>query len=461
MSRLRVDNEDYEGGSSRAVTPPSGSTPKMKSSLPESVPETPTMPTDQTRQSESNSRPRLPDMSSRPIHLLSSSSSIKRPPAPSSSSSPQPQVSTRAFKTLYPSLSESQIEQASIAHADEDRKVFVMRLQAMSEGKEFTPPKPKVLGGSGSSGAGIARIRTPGAMSASGTIPAKYLPATTKVTPVKGDMKQKSAIYANRRKDVAPPIQEPITVSSGASTPANGSATGTKRRRGSESGSEVEWSDEGEAARKDKRTYGVDEVEDMNETSALEVFNTCEVSQLTGTIVCSEEQAQMIISMRPFTSVQDLRKRLQKKRGVSQGLFDQYIDVMQGYIQVDRCLSKCESIGKEVLDVMRIWKGKGNSSGTSTPNATDLSEGFVQDTGMHIANVDGSVLKSQAEKETDPKKRRIMKLYKSGAPAGLAPDVKLKNYQTVGINWLSLMYDKELSCILADEMGGSLSSTDE
>jgi hypothetical protein len=106
----------------------------------------------------------------------------------------------------------------------------------------------------------------------------------------------------------------------------------------------------------------------MNETNALNVFNTCEPAELTGSIgrsridsplrtedmvtdmkfdtaVCSEEQAKIIISLRPFESVQDLRTRLQKKRGVSVGLFEQYMEVMQGYIQVDRCLNKCENIG--------------------------------------------------------------------------------------------------------------------
>lgn len=179
------------------------------------------------------------------------------------------------------------------------------------------------------------------------------------------------------------------------------------------------------------------------------------------TAVCSEEQAKIIISLRPFESVQDLRTRLQKKRGVSVGLFEQYMEVMQGYIQVDRCLNKCENIGKEVLDIMRLWGGgrRGAESGrsrTSTPEGGSQALGISsQDTGMHIATVDVGALREMAETEMDTKKRRILKSYKAEPPAGLADGVKLKDYQIVGVNWLNMMYERELSCILADEMGES------
>lgn len=43
--------------------------------------------------------------------------------------------------------------------------------------------------------------------------------------------------------------------------------------------------------------------------------------------------------------------------------------------------------------------------------------------------------------------------YFSEKPKLLAPDLELKNYQQVGINWLSLLFRRKLSCILADEMG--------
>lgn len=38
-------------------------------------------------------------------------------------------------------------------------------------------------------------------------------------------------------------------------------------------------------------------------------------------------------------------------------------------------------------------------------------------------------------------------------PLSLSPQVRLKEYQLLGVNWLSLLYRRKLSCILADEMG--------
>lgn len=178
--------------------------------------------------------------------------------------------------------------------------------------------------------------------------------------------------------------------------------------------------------------------------------------------VCSDEQAKIIIALRPYDNVDELRRKLQKKKGVSQGLFDQYMEVMQGYIDVDRCLNKCESIGKELLDVMRVWGGtakqENGGSRASSPTGTSQVSNVVssQDTGMHIATVDAQRLKRMAQQETDPKKRKIAKLYRDAQPEGLAEDAKLKDYQTVGVNWLTMMYERQLSCILADEMGRSI-----
>ena len=38
-------------------------------------------------------------------------------------------------------------------------------------------------------------------------------------------------------------------------------------------------------------------------------------------------------------------------------------------------------------------------------------------------------------------------------PKVINPDMKLSHYQMVGLNWLALMYKKNINCILADEMG--------
>lgn len=43
--------------------------------------------------------------------------------------------------------------------------------------------------------------------------------------------------------------------------------------------------------------------------------------------------------------------------------------------------------------------------------------------------------------------------YFKGKPRLLSPDIELKDYQQMGINWLNLLYHNQMSCILADDMG--------
>lgn len=188
----------------------------------------------------------------------------------------------------------------------------------------------------------------------------------------------------------------------------------------------------------------------MDENRALEVFNTCTAADLTGTIACSEEQAQSIIACRPFASVDELKKKLTKRKGVSFALFEQYIDVVQGYVQVDRCLNECEEIGRTISQVMEVWTGSAptrpvSTTGTATPTGNN-------DTGLHAVTVDPDALRARLQGETDPARKSILRKYIQKQPR-LKEGIHLKDYQLVGLNWLNLLFERKISCILADEMG--------
>lgn len=191
-------------------------------------------------------------------------------PSPKSSQSSHPSLGMMSmYKTLYPGLREAQIEKAMIDHGDGDRKTFLERIRCLAEGIPYKAPAPKALGPGGSPTAAraLSNPRPNGDRHASKTEAAP--PA------VRADMKQKSAIYANRRGDGA---------SGRVPSPVKPSEASVKRRRANDSGSDGDWSDGSDvASRKNKRSYGV-EVEDMNESNALEVFNTCEAAALTGSI---------------------------------------------------------------------------------------------------------------------------------------------------------------------------------
>lgn len=50
------------------------------------------------------------------------------------------------------------------------------------------------------------------------------------------------------------------------------------------------------------------------------------------------------------------------------------------------------------------------------------------------------------------KTKKLIKFFR-GKPRLLSPDLQLKDYQQMGINWLNLLYHNGMSCILADDMG--------
>lgn len=154
----------------------------------------------------------------------------------------------------------------------------------------------------------------------------------------------------------------------------------------------------------------------------------------------------MIIGMRPFEDIDDLNTKLgqgKKKAGpagISPRMFVDCIEIFQGYSTVDAVLEDCEKIGANLRANIESWtshsppvNGKGKAPADSATHGME----------------DGALsLRSIAD----------MKEHKSDGfmiaqPVSLAAGVQLKEYQLLGVNWLNLLYQKGLSCILADEMG--------
>ncbi|KAH8118982.1 SNF2 family N-terminal domain-containing protein [Phellopilus nigrolimitatus] len=161
--------------------------------------------------------------------------------------------------------------------------------------------------------------------------------------------------------------------------------------------------------------------------------------ELTG---CTPEQAEKIISLRPFDSVDDLVKKLSqgKKKagpaGISPRMFEECTTIYRGYGAVDDILQGCERIGDELKRAIAGWtsKGKGKEKETMRSSTPDVSD----DGAINLVSIS----------DTSSTSGFIAK-----APSMLAPGVQLKDYQLIGINWLRLLHSKKYSCILADEMG--------
>ena len=160
---------------------------------------------------------------------------------------------------------------------------------------------------------------------------------------------------------------------------------------------------------------------------------------------CSEEQAKKIISLRPFADADDVYVKLNKARGVSNKLFEQYTEIMEGYVQIDACLNRCETIANDVANTLSVWRG------ASTAN--DSVIGTPRSDGLNDVKVDVGKVSVLLRSEPDMKKRAILSKYIQTQPEMLSEGTVLKDYQLLGVNWLNLLYSKRIGCILADEMG--------
>ncbi|KZO95630.1 hypothetical protein CALVIDRAFT_578074, partial [Calocera viscosa TUFC12733] len=149
---------------------------------------------------------------------------------------------------------------------------------------------------------------------------------------------------------------------------------------------------------------------------------------------CSAEQADIIVSLRPFSSPADVRKKLGKRKGITARIFDDYVDILEGYAKVDTLLARCEAVGKELLETVGVW---GDTSGSVVGSTAGSRAGSV----------------APETKQTGPPAKAREALQEQ--PTSLQ-NLSLKDYQLYGLSWLYLLYSKGLSCILADEMGGFL-----
>lgn len=153
--------------------------------------------------------------------------------------------------------------------------------------------------------------------------------------------------------------------------------------------------------------------------------------------------ADCLISKRPFGTIYqvaedrfeeatpepDGKKKYQRK-ALGLKIVESTEFSLKGYKAVDSLIKKCSDYGNVISRQMDRWGVKVTGEGE-----LDMVDVEVEDEGEEIGTT-----------------RRSLPYIKH-KPTLLAPDIELKNYQQVGINWLNLLYQNKLSCILADEMG--------
>ncbi|KAH7927144.1 hypothetical protein BV22DRAFT_1193850 [Leucogyrophana mollusca] len=183
-----------------------------------------------------------------------------------------------------------------------------------------------------------------------------------------------------------------------------------------------------------------------SEVKTLDYFNKAGregLQELTG---CTPEQADKIIELRPFSSASDLSAKLSqgKKKagpaGISPRIFEDCKAILDGYSTVDNVLEECERIGASLRLSIATWTTDGSSSKGKGKEDALSAIGDVEEGALSLRSL--NIVKNSTSKD-----------YLSTQPALLPDGVTLKDYQLLGVNWLYLLYRKQLSCILADEMG--------
>ncbi|KAG8862700.1 hypothetical protein FRC20_011067 [Serendipita sp. 405] len=234
--------------------------------------------------------------------------------------------------------------------------------------------------------------------------------------------KHKSAIYAHRNAVPNPVVSRP------------------KRTHDDSDSGEDEFRDgiDSDGSESSKHVNDT-ELEALCTEEALIYFNTADADSLVMMIACTPEQADIIIRMRPFHSVDDVENKMVRRSGVTSKLFENYKDLLIGYRAVDEVLRRCEQTGQQFDEVQAVWQKFSHERPKAPKQEAD------------VYYVDEPT--EEPSLKRTPEESKIMAKYIWDPPQSLAKDVKLKEYQMLGLNWLNLLYSKNHSCILADEMG--------
>lgn len=93
------------------------------------------------------------------------------------------------------------------------------------------------------------------------------------------------------------------------------------------------------------------------------------------------------------------------------------------------------------------------ASSTDSPAAALTAEETAAAIGTGMTELSEDVLEESKKQDASEEVKKAFEDYIYTQPKLLAEGFKLKSYQLLGVNWLNMLYRKNISCILADEMG--------
>ncbi|KAI1488836.1 SNF2 family N-terminal domain-containing protein [Biscogniauxia mediterranea] len=164
-----------------------------------------------------------------------------------------------------------------------------------------------------------------------------------------------------------------------------------------------------------------DEPTSENQT-VLEYLNKCTSESLAQMTGLPAADAKLMVAARPFKRIADAEKVSKKDKAKSKTkssrteigslIVEKLASWFEAFQEASAVIKRCENRGKELQAAMSKWNMDKN--GKEVPGAP-----------MPIKD----------------------------KPKTMADDVRLKSYQLVGLNWMSLLHSRGYSGILADDMG--------
>lgn len=208
------------------------------------------------------------------------------------------------------------------------------------------------------------------------------------------------------------------------------------------------------------------EVEDTTtDRQVLEFFNTCSTPDLSDIANISEETATLILTRRPFKSLQQIReinaepqgnskKKASSKKPLGDKIVEKSLEMWIGYEAIDNLVRQCNKIGNLVKEDMEKWGiniyGCDSKDGELELANFESISTDIKDSALGTPSSRSSPVEDGNRENTKISHQRNKDFFPQ--PSIMAPGIVLKDYQIVGVNWLSLLFEKNLSCILADDV---------
>ncbi|KAH6895205.1 SNF2 family N-terminal domain-containing protein [Thelonectria olida] len=188
------------------------------------------------------------------------------------------------------------------------------------------------------------------------------------------------------------------------------------------------------------------EPEDDEDDRVLNTINTSTIQELAAITGMKESQLECVIDKRPFDDLAKARRvAMNKKPGARKAprvnIGDTVVDAVEIFLTavaaIDNVVGKCETDAKNVKAQVDAWDidvfghdKRSQSKRTQRQGSEDLPP------------TPTSITATKYVRPPIPQQPKFMDGH-----------CKMKPFQLVGLNWMSLLYNFNIGCILADEMG--------